>query len=358
MAKLTKLLRYASQAKAQTGKGYLAQWMEVLRLARQGRRLGVEEYYELEIFNDHLYPAPRKDDCVGWRASAEVDKRLNHPYWRAIANDKLLNYALLQHFALPSPDTIAVYSTEGRRVGNERCLRSERELREYVSQSLTFPVFVKPICGAYGRGTFLFTSHDPQTDSLVDKTGRRVTVDEFVKACQTPSFHGMLFQECLLPHPEVRALTGGTTSCVRMILLVNDNRPKVHMTFWKIARVNNITDNFCMGETGNLLAWISTENGTIENVVSGLWPTPQAVLKHPDTGAQLVGKTLPDWEKAKQLCLSAAVHFPGLRLQNWDVAFCEQGPVLMELNTESDLAIPQYLARKPFVDDAVRLALA
>ena len=54
------------------------------------------------------------------------------------------------------------------------------------------------------------------------------------------------------------------------------------------------------------------------------------------------------------LCLAAAVHFPGLRLQHWDVAFCEGGPVLMELNTEADLGVPQYLGRTPFIDRTIR----
>ena len=51
---------------------------------------------------------------------------------------------------------------------------------------------------------------------------------------------------------------------------------------------------------------------------------------------------LPDWDRAMAMCLSTATCFPGLRLQHWDVAFCREGQVLMELNTEADLGVPQF----------------
>jgi hypothetical protein len=78
------------------------------------------------------------------------------------------------------------------------------------------------------------------------------------------------------------------------------------------------------------------------------------VTQHPDTGQTLVGARFAQWQEAMALGLAAAVHFPGLRLQHWDVAFCSSGPVLMELNTEADLGVPQYLGRTPFIDRTIR----
>jgi hypothetical protein len=125
------------------------------------------------------------------------------------------------------------------------------------------------------------------------------------------------------------------------------------MAFWKIARARNITDNFCMGETGNLLAAIDKDTGAIQRVVTGLWPQGQEVTHHPDTLQPFNGFTLPDWPNAIDMCLAASHHFPGLRLQHWDIAFCRQGPVLMELNTEADLGVPQFLGRTPFVNERI-----
>lgn len=329
----------------------------MVRLARGDQRLGVEEYYELEIFDDRSYPADRKSDCVGWRASARIDQRLNRNYWRATANDKLLNYALLQQYGLPAPETVATFSPTRRRVGAERLLASEAELRDYVTREMPFPMFIKPIGGTYGRGTFLFTGYEAGRQTFRDNQGAELALDAFVQTSLTPQFHGMLFQTPLVPHPQVRALTGPATSCVRVIVAVPATGPQIHLAFWKVARVHNITDNFHMGSTGNLLAALDKETGRVQRVITGLWPTGKEVSEHPDTHQTLVGQTLPDWPRAMALCLEAAVHFPGLRLQHWDVAFCDRGPVLMELNTEADLGVPQVLGRRPFLDDNVKLMM-
>lgn len=354
MPHIAELIRYATAVKRQNKKPYWQQLTDIVRLITGTQQLGPSEYYEFGIFDDNAYPSQKKADCVGWRASGKIDLQLNHAYWRAVANDKLLNYALLQHFGFPIPKTIACYSPQGRRVGNERQLHTRQEIKTFLRQEVQFPVFIKPIHGSYGRGTYLLQGRDAASGELLGAGNKPVPMDELLDACLFGKFNGMLFQECLQPHPEMRALSGNTTSCVRLIIAMTAQGPKVHMTFWKIARSHNITDNFCMGETGNLLAWVNKDSGTIERVVTGLWPDGQEVTQHPDTGQTLVGARFPQWQEAMALGLAAAVHFPGLRLQHWDIAFCSGGPVLMELNTEADLGVPQYLGRTPFIDQTIR----
>jgi len=354
MSDIARLIRYAGAVKRQAGKPYRRQLVEMLRLSRGERQVSPSEYYELGVFDDAVYPPGTKTDCVGWRASNKLDLQLNHAYWRAAANDKLLNYALLQHFGFPIPKTVACYSPQGRRIGDERPLHTRQEIETYLREEAPFPVFVKPIHGSYGRGTYLLDGLDAASGHLVGAGNKPVPMDEVLDACLFGKFNGMLFQQCLQPHPQMRALSGNTTSCVRLIIAMTAQGPKAHMTFWKVARSHNITDNFCMGETGNLLAWVNKDSGTIERVVTGLWPDGQEVTQHPDTGQTLVGARFPQWSQAMALGLAAAVHFPGLRLQHWDIAFCSNGPVLMELNTEADLGVPQYLGRTPFIDGTIR----
>lgn len=358
MPEIGKLLNYASLVKKQTGKSYFRQLSEIARLSSSDRHLGVEEYYELGVFDDKSYSGRQKFDCTGWKASAEIDKNLNHNYWRATANDKVLNYALLQHYGFPIPETFATYSLGKRRIGRELSLNTEKELEEFLCKSLQFPVFIKPIHGSYGRGTYSLIAYDAMLGCFIDVQGEKIPLADLMKTCLTKQFYGMLFQQCLQPHEEVQALVGSTTSCVRVIVVMTNEGPKIHMAFWKIARARNITDNFCMGETGNLLAWVNKDSGAIERIATGLWPNGAEVTRHPDTQQELLGKKLPDWQQATSLCLSAAVHFPGLKLQNWDIAFCRQGPVIMELNTEADLGVPQYLGRIPFVDATIKELLA
>ena len=354
MSRIGKLKSYSSLVKQLTGKSYSQQFGEIFRLARGPQRLGVEEYFEFEVFDDKHFSPERKADCVGWRASTAIDNRLNHSYWRATANDKVLNYALLLHYGFKIPETIATFSTKKRRVGGELSLATTDALEDFLTGAMSFPVFIKPIYGSYGRGTFLLECYDSSRKSFVDVHGKQVTLADLLRECIQPQYLGMLFQRCLQPHDNVRQWTGNTTSCVRVIVALTATGPKVHLAFWKIARAHNITDNFHMGSTGNLLAALDKDTGRIERVVTGLWPVGKNVTHHPDTQQELCGKKLPDWDQAMAMCLSAAICFPGLKLQHWDVAFCREGPILMELNTEADLGVPQFLARRPFIDPSIR----
>jgi hypothetical protein len=354
MSKLGKLFAYGSLVRAQTGKSMLRQALEIFELSRGRFKLGVEEYYELGVFDDTIFSEQVKTRCVGWRGSATIDRVLNDDYWRAAANDKVLNYALLVHYGFPVPETLATYSPSGRKIANECLLRTEDELRRYLSADLFFPVFVKPIHGTYGRGTFCLQSALNNSDACLDIRGRTVSRHELLAACLNKHYGGMLFQKRLVQHPEVAALVGPTVSCVRVIIALGiDTSPEVVLAFWKIGRKKNITDNFCMGESGNLLAWVDVSTGTVQRVITGLWPTGTECRDHPDTNATLVGARLPDWAQALALCCKAAELFTGLRLQHWDIAFSDQGPILMELNTEADLGVPQYLGRSAFVTERI-----
>jgi hypothetical protein len=353
MSRLAKLFHYAVTVRSLVGKSFLQQIIEIFQLAIGSRRLGVSEYYELGIFDDRVFAPVQKLNCVGWRASAAIDKRLNDDYWRATANDKVLNYALLQQYGLPMPETVATFSKQHRRIGKEHSLVTEHELEMFLTNDMQFPVFIKPIHGTYGRGTFLLVAFEVAGRHFVDSQGKKVAMDELMRSCLIPQFGGMLFQKCLQPHTDVEAWVGATTSCVRVIVALSALGPTVHMAFWKVARAHNITDNFHMGATGNLLAWVNKNTGRIERVVSGMWPHGEGVTHHPDTKQVLLGQTLPDWPQAIAMCLSAATCFPGLKLQHWDVAFCQGGPVLMELNTEADLGVPQFLGGTPFVDETI-----
>jgi len=359
MSKFGKLNTYADLVTRQTGKSKLRQFLEIIRLSRGKHRLGIEEYYELGVFDDKCFPGSAKARCVGWQGSALLDRRLNEDYWRATANDKVLNYALLAHYGFPVPETIATFSPSGRRISNELLLRTKEALSSYLCSALTFPVFAKPIHGTYGRGTFCLQSSLKDGNGYLDARGQAVSLDELLDVCLNEKFGGMLFQERLVQHPDVAAMVGSTVSCVRVIVaLGSDSPPEVVLAFWKIGREKNITDNFCMGESGNLLAWIDVETGIVGRLITGLWPTGKECREHPDTHSQLSGAQLPDWCNALSLCCNAAELFPGLRLQHWDIAFSKKGPVLMELNTEADLGVPQYLGGKAFVTDGVKALMA
>lgn len=312
-------------------------------------KLGVSEYFELELFDKKKYPILK--NCVGRRISANIDKTLNQDGWRATANDKILNYSLLSHFNFSIPKTIATYRTGNARIDNEKSFSNPEQLHSFFTEHKDQQFFIKPVHGTYGRGTFSLSSYDVSNSSFQSITAKSVSLDEIVSVGKNPNYKGLLIQKRLKQHSAIKNAVGSNISCVRVILIRDGLNTFVQRAFWKIARVNNITDTFSYGKHGNLLADVDTSTGLIKRVITGFWPEKNPSSIHPDTGVELSGFQIPDWDLAIQQCIAASNIFPGLSLQSWDIAFCEDGPVLMELNTEPNLEVPQLLSEKAFIDE-------
>ena len=90
-----------------------------------------------------------------------------------------------------------------------------------------------------------------------------------------------------------------------------------------------------------MLGAVCADTGTITRVVRGTGPDIENIVSHPDTRSMLVGRMLPQWTAAKDMCLRAAGMLPGIRTQSWDIALTPDGPVALEVNWGGDLNLHQ-----------------
>lgn len=336
-----------------SGKSVLSQLREALALKLGPQRLGLSEYYEYGLWDPRL-DAARRAEFIGWRTSQTLDRRYNDDHARVLANDKLINYLILHALGFPIPQPLATYSTNGRRIADETTLHTRDEVLDFLA-STAYPLFVKPISAGYGRGAAGLAGFDGKQVTLLD--GSRVDFDRFFAPFEFLPFQGMLFQACVESHPAIQALTGSNAlCCIRMICLVMQQETLIHTAFFKIVTGRNMLDNFSHGDYGNLLASLDPERGVITHAIRRMGPGGD-IDHHPDTGQPLIGFQLPCWNEAIALVKEATRHFPGLGIQNWDVAITPAGPVLIELNTESELAVPQAINHRGLMDERLRQAL-
>lgn len=344
------LFHRLQMARAAGGKSPQRQMVEAIRLRLKKSPVGISEYFDYGIWHDSISPS-MCNDFIGWKTSGELDNMLNNDQSRVLANDKLINHLILKSAALPSPVPLATYTKTGRRIGSEKRLRTEDEVREFLREDI-YPFYVKPIAAGYGRGVMGVSGREGDALTLFD--GTTVTADKFMEPFSFAPYRGMLFQKPLIAHPSISDLTGTLAiSCVRFICFVTASGPVIHTAFWKITAGRNMLDNFSHGDYGNCLGQIDVATGKIGRAISKMGPGG-LITDHPTTGKPLVGFQLPDWDAAVQLVKTASGSFPGLRLQNWDVALCPGGPVLVELNTESELGVPQAISGRGLMDTRLR----
>ena len=140
---------------------------------------------------------------------------------------------------------------------------------------------------------------------------------------------------------EVEVLHQSTTTGVGYAdyVLLDDDGARLYRSLWKISSGKNMADNYW--RDGNFLAPIEAGTGVVLDVVEGGGENRRSIKTHPDTGKNLVGFTVPDWEEAVDLCLRAASVVPDLKIQGWDIALTDHGPVLLEVNVVGGVGLPQ-----------------
>jgi len=213
---------------------------------------------------------------------------------------------------------------------------------------MVYPVFAKPVTGIRSVGVAGLLRFDAATDSFILQNGQAIAVDDFVREVEAYRASGYLFQEMLQPHDEIAKRCGQRLTTLRLIVGIEENGPALIHALWKVPVGDNPADNFW--RPGNLLGAIDPGTGEVLRAISGVGPDQTEVDTHPDSGERLLGVTLPDWQAALDVCLQASTMFTGLRLQAWDVALTDRGPVLIEVNIGGDFNLPQLALAAGLMD--------
>jgi hypothetical protein len=110
---------------------------------------------------------------------------------------------------------------------------------------------------------------------------------------------------------------------------------------WKLAIGNNSNDNFSLGKYGNLVAQVDIKSGCVSCAVDGLWPHARQHARHPITGNLFRDFSIPYWDLVISDTLKATSIIPAMKIQHWDIAIGENGPIFIELNDIGAIAFLQ-----------------
>lgn len=332
-----------------TGKSVAAQLREIRSLRHGPGRLDPLEYYEFGLYDDARFSPSAKREFLGKQRNREIDRLLNNPQWRSVADSKLVTHAFLTGLGLPTPKIYALYYRKGRSLASVPCFRTPEAMADFLRNGMRYPVFAKPSRSHFGEGAFRINSFDREADRLRLNTGEEIGVEAFLlRLAGFPSTKnsGYLFQEPIAQHPEITRICGSCVASVRMLVLVYDDGPRLLRAAWRIPVGQAVTDNFVHGASGNMGASVNPDTGVVERAVRGVGATIVEAEAHPDSGLPLRGMRLPHWEAAVSTCLDAAAALPRLQFQHWDVAIGQDGPVLIELNYSGGHFVSQVAGRR------------
>ena len=116
-----------------------------------------------------------------------------------------------------------------------------------------------------------------------------------------------------------------------MTTLYPDGSARIIAAFLKIGRVGRCVDN--AGDGGNVDTSIDLASGMIQYAIRfDGWRHISDIDRHPDSGCQLNGITINDWERIKQEVIRFQQAFPYCKAVGWDIAITDNGPVVIEVN--------------------------
>lgn len=207
----------------------------------------------------------------------------------------------------------------------------------------------KPERGERGQGIFLVEVRD---GALVRRRG--AAAEPFrVTAPRRP----VVVERRLIPHEFWRKVFPDAANTIRALTLwtPGDPEPFLARAAQRFGTVDTMpTDNF---SGGAICAAIDLDTGRLGT--SLMHPlkghrAPGLLTHHPDTGAQIAGRTLPHWDRIRDTVLRAAKSAPVNRYIGWDVFVDEGGtPVIVEANGNPGLQMVQ-VERGLLTDPAIR----
>ena len=185
--------------------------------------------------------------------------------------------------------------------------------------------------------------------------GSSLTLDELYETLRDRSLeHPVILQPRVTNHRELQALSGKGLSTVRVVTMRDTSgRIEVAVACFRMAVGSLAADNFAIG---GLASPVQLDDGRLGPAVFKVRP---GIFKaHPDSGETIIGRTLPHWPEVKRIAVAAHEEFKTLPSIGWDIAITEDGPVIVEGNSQWGTDGVQMSHQKPLQATSIPACLA
>jgi hypothetical protein len=241
----------------------------------------------------------------------------------------------------PVPETLAV-TQPLRRLPHAEGLADPKLLGAWLRNPAIYPLFAKPAAGKYSLNVLSIDSYDRGNDRLVLLGGETISVQQTVERMRGPSSY--ILQGRFALHLTLADRFGPRLWSVRALVLVQPDGPVIHRALTKSSTGLNPADNYW--RAGNMLGAVDIETGRITRAVRGVGADFTICPSHPDTNAALVGTLLPHWTELPELVCEAALIFPGIGTQSWDIALTDEDPSVSRSTMEATSTSPSLRRAK------------
>jgi Sugar-transfer associated ATP-grasp len=206
---------------------------------------------------------------------------------------------------------------------------------------------LKPVRGIGGRGVFII---GPQGNSI-NVNNKTVSIAQ--ARAQLSKLNDYLVTEFVQQGEFPSSIFPGSVNTIRVLTMSDPDteEPFVAAAAHRFgSRVSAPVDNL---HAGGLSALIDLESGVLSAAAER--GEDRLIMHdiHPDTGAQISGRVVPNWSALKEHVLEVANRLPFLCYVGWDIALTAKGPVFIEGNKQPNPR-PFQLHRPLLLDPRIK----
>lgn len=283
-------------------------------------------------------------------------------YYDVLLNNKQLFSYLCRGYDIPTPRTMAVISLDGIDELSE-CIDY---LTNIFKEITSYPVILKPIYGLCGNNIEKLCGFDKYR-RIVKLSHGEQNIELLSVEMIRSEFKEFIIQEYIHQHEMLHSIFQNAVNTIRVQTFIQKKNVYIAGAMLKIGIGETCVDNVGLNqfvslidlESGKLLRTIRILSHSIPDIVKGDFIVEQN--KHPETGAQITGGTIPFWNEVKKLSIYCSQKFEMFNSIGWDIAITDNGPIIIEGNVAWTAKYQQLLSGgiykgtiKKLIDDSIK----
>ena len=294
------------------------------RLCRE-KGLTAEEYYDFEFDRQ---TDEFRESFLGLNEQRFYLDYLNPKKFYILARNKYLAHRTLEHAGIRKSQLYCYYDPEGSYPGSDDMAGDLASLHAILLAKGVRSCVIKGTESSHGDNVFVVESINYTDDDAELKLfdGQVKRLSEVIGA------KPLVFEEVIRQTEQLSALNASSVNTVRfMTALYPDGSARVIGCFIKIGLAGKCIDN--AGAGGNVDACVDVQTGQVKYAVRfDGWRKVHEIEKHPDSGMQINGMVINNWESIREEVVGFQKAFPFIKAAGWDIAITDEGPVVVEVN--------------------------
>ncbi len=292
---------------------------------KKSKGLTTDEYYEFEFEKrDEKF----RRSFLGLNEQRYYLDYLNPLKYFSLARNKYMAHKMLENTGVRKSELYCYYQPEARYRDSTENAYGLHGVLLILKQKDVQSCVIKTTESSHGDNVWVIKSiHYYDNDADMTRFDGQI-----IKLSGILGDEALIFESVVRQTKQFASFNESSVNTVRfMTTLWPDGSARVIATWFKVGRSGKCVDN--AGSGGNVDAGIDVETGRIYNVCQfDGWRNSKNIERHPDSGSQLNGIIIENWEAIKEEVMGFQQAFPYCKAAGWDIAITDEGPVIIEVN--------------------------